>query len=79
MKIVHYEVVEDTPELLCIRDTCEPGSTTVTNAAEEVVATLVLRLDKRRLEYYDSEGQRDQILVVDGQFAGFAPILKHKE
>jgi len=28
----------------------------------------------RRLEYYDSDGHRDQLLVKDGQFAGFASI-----
>lgn len=46
---------------------------TVTNAAEEVVATLLPMLRGRRLEYIDSEGNRDQILIQDGKFAGFAP------
>ncbi len=46
----------------------------VTNAAEQVVAELAPILNGRRLEYYDSEGQRDQILINEkGQFAGFAP------
>lgn len=30
-------------------------------------------LEGRRLEYIDSEGDREQILVKDGNFAGFAP------
>jgi hypothetical protein len=30
-------------------------------------------LNGRRLEYIDSDGRRDQLLVKDGKFAGFAP------
>lgn len=49
---------------------------TVTNAAENVVAELWIsdRLDGgRRLFYYDSEGDLGELLVKDGEFAGFAP------
>ena len=49
---------------------------TITNAAEELVAHL-FRINSlhpgRRLLYYDSEGQLDEILIKDGRFAGFAP------
>lgn len=50
---------------------------TVTNDAEHVVADLVAsgRLPEgRRLLYYDSNGELDEILVENGKFAGFAPI-----
>lgn len=47
---------------------------TITNAAEHVVAELVeaQRLPAgRRLLYFDSYGQLDEIVVRDGKFSGF--------
>ncbi len=49
---------------------------TVTNDAENVVRELAAEghlSNGRRLFYYDSEGQLDEILVKDGVFVGFAP------
>lgn len=49
---------------------------TITNDVEAVVDDLVrqgLLPEGRRLFYYDSEGNRDEILVVGGKFAGFKP------
>jgi hypothetical protein len=46
---------------------------TVTNAAEQVVRELAPTLQGRRLLYYDSEGRLDEIVVINGEFAGFAP------
>jgi hypothetical protein len=49
---------------------------TVTNGAEQVVADLVAmgKLPPgRKLLYYDSDGVLDEILVVNGKFAGFKP------
>lgn len=70
----NYEIVEDTPEVLCLED-MGPWDKflTVTNDADHVVEELLPVLGNRRLEYYDSDGQRDQLLVKDGKFAGFAP------
>lgn len=48
----------------------------VTNDAENVVRRLLESGDLKpgqRLMYYDSEGNLDEILIADGQFAGFAP------
>jgi len=45
----------------------------VTNDTEAVVQELAPRLRGRRLEYFDSDGRLDQLLVTDGKFAGFAP------
>jgi uncharacterized protein (DUF2164 family) len=72
MSRARYRIIDDTPELLLIEDI---GSDvmSVTNDAEAVVEELADRLGKRRLEYYDSQGARDQLLVVNGKFAGFAP------
>jgi hypothetical protein len=67
-------VEEDTPRALCIRDVGHSqGCPTVTNDAEYAVVQLADRLNGRPLEYLDSEGERSQLLVNDGQFAGFAP------
>ena len=70
-----YKIVEDTPRVLCIEDIGPwDKHLSVTNGAEIVVDELASQLRGRHLEYYDSEGQRDEILVKDGQFNGFAPI-----
>ena len=70
----NYSIIEETDDCVVIRD-LGPWNRhlTVTNGAEEVVAELAPRLRGRRLEYYDSDGNRDQLLVRDGRFAGFAP------
>lgn len=75
-----YVVVEDdflSEEPLVIQDVGPwDRHPTITNDAEAVVAELVARGELpsgRRLFYIDSEGQKDEILVKDGRFAGFAP------
>jgi hypothetical protein len=71
-----FAIVVDTQEVLCIQDIGSAmGCMSVTNDAEAVVEKLASRLRGRRLEYYDSEGCRDQLLVKDGKFAGFAPPM----
>lgn len=69
-----YVIVEDTDTALVIRDV-GPWDMylTVTNAAEEVVEELAPRLKGRRLFYYDSDGNKDELVVRDGIFVGFAP------
>lgn len=72
---------ESTAEMLVIRDCgddmVEPVLS-VTNDAERVVRQLVaggLLPPGRRLAYYDSLGDLSELLVKDGEFAGFGPIL----
>lgn len=74
MKCANFEIASLDNDCVLIRD-IGPWDQylTVTNAVEEVVANLLPILCGRRLEYIDSEGKRDQILVEDGKFAGFAP------
>jgi hypothetical protein len=74
MKSPHYIIVSDDSDCLLIMDV-GPWDVypTVTSGAEQVVAELAGRLRGRRLEYIDSEGRQDQLLVRDGKFAGFAP------
>lgn len=71
-----WQIVEQTIDLLLIQD-IGPWDQylTITNDAESVVTQLADLLDDRRLGYIDSEGQRSQLNVVNGQFAGFAPLV----
>jgi hypothetical protein len=75
-RAANYSIEHDVPgQPLIIRD-AGPWNKflTVTNAAEEVVEDLVRaqRLPNgRRLLYFDSYGQLDEIVVRDGKFAGF--------
>lgn len=73
MKQPNYTIESDTPDYLLIRDIGPwDQHPTVTNAAEQVVEDLAIRLSGRKLYYIDSEGETDRILVENGQFAGFA-------
>jgi len=70
----HYEVVDDRADALVIRDLGPwDRHMTVTNDAEWVVEQLASRLAGRRLFYYDSDGELDELIVRNGWFAGFAP------
>jgi len=79
MREVNYMIIEDESDYLCIQD-LGPWNLylTVTNGAEIVVEELAEELGNRRLEYIDSDGQRDQLLVKDGKFAGFKPLPQGK-
>jgi hypothetical protein len=79
----NYEIVTDVPGVLkstgglVIRD-LGPWDVhfTVTNDAECVVQRLLTTgalAPGQRLFYWDSEGLLDELLVKDGNFAGFAP------
>ena len=72
-----FDIIAISPDEVVIRDTGhDRGRMSVTNDAESVVSRLrglcVLR-PGRRLFYYDSEGELDEILIQDGRFAGFVP------
>jgi hypothetical protein len=71
----NYRIIQSTEDVLVIQDIGPwDKHPTVTNAAEDVVAALAGRLGARRLFYFDSEGERAEIIVRDGKFAGFAPV-----
>lgn len=60
------------PDRLVIRDLGPwDRHPTVTNDAESVVRELEPILSGRRLFYYDSTGQLDELVIRDGHFAGF--------
>jgi hypothetical protein len=72
----NYAIVENIPgKPLVIRD-LGPWDQymTITNAAEFVVEELFEAglLDNRRLFYYDSEGDLDELVIKDGRFYEFA-------
>ena len=72
----NYEILQDTPEFVLIKDIGPwDNFKTVTNAAEEVVKEMLPLLGQRRLEYIDSEGERAVLLIKRGRFAGFAHKL----
>lgn len=71
----NYLTVKETDRFILIRDV-GPWSKfqTITNAAEDVVEELREKLNGRRLLYYDSLGDLDEILIEDGRFIGFKSI-----
>jgi len=72
MRCANYEIVEDSQDCLLIQD-IGPWDRypTITNSVEEVVRQLKNILGNRKLEYFDSEGERSEILVKNGVFVGF--------
>lgn len=69
-----YRIEEQTDEQLIIRDI--GNGLTVTNDAEAVVRDLHRNgmLGDRKLFYYDSEGELDELIHdSNGMFQGFAP------
>jgi hypothetical protein len=71
----NFEVVSIDPEWLTIQDVGPwDQHPSVTNDVEGVVDRLSNILGTRRLRYYDSEGELDEIVVRDGKFAHFKPI-----
>lgn len=69
----HFGIIDETDELVLIKDMGPwDRHRTVTNEAEAVVEGLAPILRGRRLEYIDSEGERAELLVVNGKFAGFS-------
>lgn len=64
-----WVILYDGPEGIVIKDMCVGKS--VTNDAENVVSTLVQRLGKRRLFYFDTENFLDELVVCDGHFDSF--------
>jgi hypothetical protein len=74
-EVANFSIVEEDLLSVTIRD-LGPWDKfkTVTNAAEFVVETLVAagRLPEgKRLFYFDSEGELDELLIQGGRFAGF--------
>ncbi len=70
----NYKIIGQYEDCLLIEDVGPWDKyLTVTNDAENVVAELSPRLNGRRLDYLDSDGDRSTLLVKEGKFAGFAP------
>jgi hypothetical protein len=72
----NFEILEDSDDRLLIQDV-GPWHLhrSVTNDAEHVVALLAPQLEGRRLEYLDSAGDRDELLVdPTGRFDGFRSV-----
>jgi hypothetical protein len=78
MALANYTVVSDDSKALVLRDVGPwDRHPTVTNDVEAVVADLVRggRLPAgKRLFYFDTQGECDEILVFDGRFGGFRHV-----
>lgn len=73
-KGANFIIVNETKDHVTIQDIGPWGRhMTVTNDAEGVVARLSDQLNGRRLFYFDSDGDLDELLIKDGKFAGFGP------
>jgi hypothetical protein len=70
-----YVWEECTPEILVIRDMDSPGCRSITNDAEVVVEYLYQQGElkgDRRLHYYDTDGNKDELLHDgEGKFINF--------
>ena len=72
MNAAVYRIESDTPDYVIIRDVGPWNQHgTVTNEAERVVTELVPMLRGRRLFYYDSAGDLDELVIRNGKFAGW--------
>ena len=80
----NFDVLENIPgNPLIIRD-IGPWDEflSVTNDAEGVVEKLVesgLLNNNRRLFYYDTDNNLDELLIKDGKFVGFAPVSNEEK
>jgi len=73
-RAANYRVTNETDKFITLVDLGPHDEyKTITNAAEWVVAQMVDRLKGRKLYYFDTQGNIDQILIHDGKFAGFVP------
>ena len=74
IKRANYTIVHDDSERMVILDV-GPWDLfpTVTNDIEGVVNELVGRLNGKRLFYYDSENNYDEIVIENETFVGFRP------
>jgi hypothetical protein len=78
MRHANFELVRDQNYYLVIRDLGPwDKHPTVTNDAEWVVEQCAPLLRGRRLLYYDSMGNLDELVVREGRFVGFAPGKSH--
>ena len=66
-----WKILRSTDTAITIEDTGHTTGRSVTNDAEYVVEQLAPILFGRRLLYFDSMGELDEILIQNNQFAGF--------
>lgn len=67
-----YQVVTITGTLVTIKDL--DGRVSVTNDAEAVVAEVLQDYPGRKIHYYDTDGNLDELCHDGTKFTGFAPV-----
>jgi hypothetical protein len=77
MRHAKFDLVGVTPTFVIIRDV-GPWSEhpTITNDVEYVVRLIAPLLDGRRLLYFDSLDELDELILEDEKFTGFAPYAE---
>jgi hypothetical protein len=76
-KPANFQIILETSTHVVIYDRGPWGiHSTVTNDAEGVVRQLLPCLNGRRLFYFDSEMELDELVVKDGRFAGFRAVTR---
>jgi hypothetical protein len=77
MRQANIEIISNESNIIIIKDIGPwDNHPTITNDAEGVVSRLWRGChlsNQKRLYYYDSEGQMDELLHKDGVFKGFKP------
>lgn len=70
-----YAIISDaSDDNFVIKDIGHDMYPSITNDAEAVVKEVAPQMKEgQKLLYYDSDGDLDELLVKDGEFAGFAP------
>ena len=69
-----FDIVEILPDRITLKDLGPwDEHLTITNDAESVVKTLLPILRKKRLFYYDSEGELTELIIKDEKFVTFGP------
>lgn len=71
-----YEILESGNDRVVLKDVGGDGYATVTNAAEWVIEELFVNgvlKNGQRLFYWDTDGNLDELLVLNGHFDGFRP------
>ncbi len=76
MTKANYEILESAETYVLIKDIGPwDEHPTVTNDADAVVSEMAPILKGRHLLYIDSEGHKAELLVKQGNFAGYAPFF----
>lgn len=73
MRSMFQHWLNEKQDIIYIRDMDMEGFMSVTNDADSVVEWAVEEYGNKRILYYDSMGQLDELVHDNGKFIGFKP------